>query len=262
MTGGRTTQTVYLSRLLLDPRSRQVRSELAQPYEMHRTLMHAFEQHLPSGTPNPREMAGMLFRADSDERNRRIIVYVQSIVEPDWSFLADCRDYLASDTSEANPAYKNVAASYEKLRDGQVLAFRLRANPTKRIGKGSGVKPELKGKRVGLLREEDQVAWLVRKGQEREVGKPGGFELVTQRTMPSESEAQDIPQVRVRQEGKFGGRKRENGKSYTTTHLAVLVDGHLQITDADAFRQTLVRGIGSAKAYGFGLLSIAPDRSP
>ena len=30
---------------------------------------------------------------------------------------------------------------------------------------------------------------------------------------------------------------------------------------ADAFRETIARGIGSAKAYGFGLLSIAPVNS-
>ncbi|HDR15457.1 MAG TPA: type I-E CRISPR-associated protein Cas6/Cse3/CasE, partial [Desulfobacteraceae bacterium] len=34
---------MYLSRLILDLNCRQVRSELAQPYEMHRTLMHAFD---------------------------------------------------------------------------------------------------------------------------------------------------------------------------------------------------------------------------
>jgi hypothetical protein len=32
----------------------------------------------------------------------------------------------------------------------------------------------------------------------------------------------------------------------------------LEVTDAPAFRATLQRGIGSAKAFGFGLLVIAP----
>ena len=35
---------LYLSRLILNPRSRQVMSEMAHPYEMHRTLMRAFPE--------------------------------------------------------------------------------------------------------------------------------------------------------------------------------------------------------------------------
>jgi CRISPR system Cascade subunit CasE len=45
------------------------------------------------------------------------------------------------------------------------------------------------------------------------------------------------------------------------TFAAVTFDGLLRIVDADRFRAALVQGIGSAKAYGFGLLSIGPARS-
>jgi CRISPR system Cascade subunit CasE len=34
----------------------------------------------------------------------------------------------------------------------------------------------------------------------------------------------------------------------------------LRITDEALFRQTLERGLGSGKAYGFGLMSVAPAR--
>ena len=39
---------------------------------------------------------------------------------------------------------------------------------------------------------------------------------------------------------------------------SVLFDGLLRVTDADAFQQTLIHGIGSGKSFGFGLLTIAP----
>ena len=61
-----------------------------------------------------------------------------------------------------------------------------------------------------------------------------------------------------------GNRKdarRKMGESYKMTHLAVRFDGFLRVTDAGAFRETLTRGIGSGKAYGFGLLSVAPVNS-
>jgi CRISPR system Cascade subunit CasE len=41
----------------------------------------------------------------------------------------------------------------------------------------------------------------------------------------------------------------------------VLFDGRLQVTDAEVFRRTLTQGIGSGKAFGFGLLSVAPAAS-
>ena len=44
------------------------------------------------------------------------------------------------------------------------------------------------------------------------------------------------------------------------THSSVLFDGLLRVTDTDAFLRTLVRGIGPGKAFGFGLLSVAPVR--
>jgi CRISPR system Cascade subunit CasE len=45
------------------------------------------------------------------------------------------------------------------------------------------------------------------------------------------------------------------------TFGSVLFEGVLQVTDPDGFRETLATGIGSGKAYGFGLLSIAPPRA-
>jgi len=40
----------------------------------------------------------------------------------------------------------------------------------------------------------------------------------------------------------------------------VLFEGHLLVTDADRLRETLRAGIGSGKAFGFGLLSVMPVR--
>jgi CRISPR system Cascade subunit CasE len=37
----------------------------------------------------------------------------------------------------------------------------------------------------------------------------------------------------------------------------VVFEGRLRVGDAEAFRRALAVGIGSGKAYGFGLLSVA-----
>lgn len=250
---------LYLSRLIVDLNCRQVRSEIAQPYEMHRTLMHAFDGHPVSDEERPREKFNVLFRADVDDQNSRAVVYVQSIAEPDWSFLDKCKNYLLSEEGLPNPAYKNVEVSYRGLRNGQTVAFSLRANPTKRIAKPTKGDDMLKGKRVALLREEEQIDWLVRKGDERENGCPGGFEILVKEIQEQNDEIRQIAHVNTTLEGKQTGYKRDKKdgrREYRMTHLAVRFDGLLRITDPDAFRKTLARGIGPAKAFGCGLMLV------
>ena len=247
---------LYLSRLILDLNCRQVRNEIAQPYEMHRTLMHAFKGYAVKKEENAREKFGVLFRADVDNQNGRVVVYIQSLVEPDWSYLDKCKNYLLSDKNVSNPTYKNIAASYRGLRNGQTVAFSLRANPTKRIFKPSKGDDILKGKRVALLRESEQIDWLVRKGNERERGCPGGFEILAKKTKVQNDEIRQIVHVNTMPEGKQIGYKTDEQGEHRMTHLTVRFDGLLRITEPDAFRETLVRGIGPAKAFGCGLMLV------
>lgn len=250
---------LYLSRLILDLNCRQVRSELAQPYEMHRTLMHAFDGYPICDGERPREKFNVLFRADVDNQNSRAVVYVQSVVEPDWSYLDKCKNYLLSEEGISNPAYKNVAVSYLGLRKGQTLAFSLRANPTKRIAKPSKGDVMLEGKRVALLREQEQIDWLVRKGDERENGCPCGFEILAKEIQEQNGEIRQILHVNTTPEGKQTGYKKDEKVErlgHRLTHLTVRFDGLLRITDPDAFRETLIRGIGPAKAFGCGLMLV------
>lgn len=213
---------MYLSRLILNPRSRQVRAELINPYEMHRTLMRAFGDDLTGER--------VLFRVDTDRRTGTPTVLVQSCAEPDWRFLDDATGYLLSGAGD-NPA----ARSFEpQFAAGQALQFRLRANPTKKLsdrrtGTANGV-------RVGLYEEEEQLAWLGRKGQD------GGFAVSSCHVIP---------------EGKLDHTRGAGDARAKMPLLAVRFDGVLHVTDPDALVQTLRAGIGSAKAFGFGLLSVA-----
>ena len=77
-----------------------------------------------------------------------------------------------------------------------------------------------------------------------------GFELVT---------SNGWQDVIVRNEGTMvTGKKTKSGVS---RHHSVLFDGRLRVTDSTAFQKALSCGIGPAKAFGFGLLSIAPVNS-
>jgi CRISPR system Cascade subunit CasE len=245
---------LYLSRLALNARSRQVRSELAHPYEMHRTLMRAFPRATDDAPSRAREQFGVLFRAETDDLCGVANVLVQSLEKPDWSFLHALADYLSTNAETPPASCKNVMPAYLSLRPGQVLRFRLRANPTKRIAKEDD---PMKGKRVELTRESEQIAWLIRKGQE-EKGVPGGFELLASEVKDAAGEICRVPRVNVSSEGKQKGHKSGSNGGQVTTHLAVLFEGLLRVTDKDAFLETLIHGVGAGKAFGFGLLSVAP----
>lgn len=219
---------MYLSRLILNPRSRQVRKELSASYQLHRTLLRAFP---------PKEEGGsgrVLFRVDINKFTGVPTVYVQSEKEPDWNYLAALNDYLLN-TGESivNPAHKSMDNQLRKIRPGQLLAFRLLANPTFKR----------QGKRFGWLKEEDQIEWLRRKAG------IGGFHLISVRI---------VPEGMVKDKKIQDRAAHQNTASHPLTFLSIRFDGVLRVADIDRFLHIVKSGIGSAKALGFGLLSLGP----
>jgi CRISPR system Cascade subunit CasE len=203
---------MYLSKILLTPRSRQVRSELAEPYEMHRTLLRAFPDKNAGGPGR------VLFRVDLTRETGMPALLVQSERLPDWSRLPVGEKYLL----ELFPP-KEFRPNFQ---EGQRLMFRLRANPT--------IKRD--GKRLGLLHEDEQETWLRRKSEE------AGFAIQSLWMAP---------------EGLIRGAKTCGEDRLTLSHFAVRFDGSLRVIQPDRLATAMQAGIGSGKAFGFGLLSLA-----
>lgn len=218
---------LYLSRLLLNPRSRQAQREVRDPYNLHRTLMHAF--------PAKRDQSGVLHRLDTDPRSGLRFLLVQSQVEPDWSYLVE-KEYLAPPdpfVPANNPAVKpfNLA-----LCAGQILRFRLVANPTSKKD----------GKRRPLLEEKERCHWLqtIGEGCEEKKRKSHGFKVLEM----------DLRQPYTQP----GHIHRDDQTSHKLTLNIVQFDGYLQVTDPNELLTAVQTGIGPAKAFGCGLLSLAP----
>lgn len=241
---------IYLSALDLNPRSSLVRRDIADCNDLHRTVLSAFPA--PVGDVKAREAFAVLYRLET-ARTSPIRLLVQSETEPDWSRLSS--GYLCPGRSAAT---KRVDDHYETLFCGHELRFRLRANPTKRVGKTG--KPGWVGKRVNLVTEAAQLAWLERKGRD------GGFDLLTARAAPGlfglshPGNRSSVLEVQARTTSQIEGWRGCEGQKLSFG--SVLFDGELRITDTESFRETLRRGIGSGKAYGFGLLSVAAARDP
>jgi CRISPR system Cascade subunit CasE len=218
---------VYLSRLILDPRSRRIQRELEEPYEMHRSIMRAFADCLQAGADR------ILWSVDQRSATGPVLI-VQSRSKPDWTWTADNGGgrYLESERGE--PAVETTRLQH-RLAEGQVHGFCLRANPTiKRRFAVSG-----DHKRIGIEAEDDQLAWLRRKADE------GGFRIL---------------EVRVTREDPVKGVIRRKGARHALHLIAVRFEGLLSVTDPALLRKTLVRGLGSGKGMGFGLLSLEPGR--
>lgn len=180
-----------------------------------------------------RPKTGFLFRIDPHP-GCRVVIIVQSAVKPDWDYAFHNALFLLA----ATPEIKSFDPSFSK---GERFRFRLVANPTKRFSKnslemdGQPVAEKWVGKRVPVATEQLHE-WLVRRAE------TAGF-----------SPEKDTTTV---QPGYIYVNKTLGGVGQRLR--SVLYDGILTITDPERFRETLVRGIGPGKAFGFGLLSVAP----
>jgi CRISPR system Cascade subunit CasE len=191
--------------------------DLANPYQMHRTLMSAFPESLPAGER-------VLYRLEQRRSQPLLTVLVQSFSQPNWDRLGQ-QGYLLAPAAVKTFDFQAAV--------GQIFIFRLTANPTKRL-KAEG---KIDGPRVGLVREEDQLKWLQRKGESH------GFSVLD---------------ARLTKLVQPDGWKQENGKKHCISCQAVRFDGRLQVTDPGMLAQAVTEGIGSGKGFGFGLLSLAP----
>lgn len=228
---------LHLSRLIPNPRSAQVRRDLANSYDMHRTLMRAFPD-ARSGGPGR-----VLWRLDQFRDPPLFRLLVQSDKRPDWSALDHHWLDRPAEVREFNPTFA----------EGQVLRFRLRANPTKRVSpRNPRLGSSRAGKRLGLVNLDDQISWLARRA------RTAGFTLVGVDPHPDRREP--LFAVVDRAAGASVARKYNGptGRIHTLTHTTVVFEGLLKITDSRLFQQTIAAGIGPAKAFGFGLLSLAP----
>ncbi|MDB6079783.1 MAG: CRISPR-associated protein Cse3 family, partial [Akkermansiaceae bacterium] len=138
---------MLLHRIHLDPRCREARRDLSDPYQMHSTLCRAFS------TPSLKCPEGeFLWRLEPETGPGNLPrLLVQSRSLPDWARIN------VPDWSVMNePAIDlRQRLRIQSLIAGQRFRFRLRANPS----------VTRNHRRVGLLQLPEQQAWLVRKGE-------------------------------------------------------------------------------------------------
>lgn len=233
------SNSLYLSKLLINVYSREFRRDHADIRQMHRTVMSGYPD-LPDDSP-ARQSYGVLWRLDL--RSRGFVQYVQSVGKPDWSRLPG--DYLSE------PAQiRSLQPLLDLIHPGRRFAFRLVANPVRTIARSSDRPLAESGKRtrgikVALRDPQEQLEWLLPQGERH------GF--VIPAVASGRPDAAPSPCLTLTS-------RRRPGDRGAITIEPVRFEGHLVVTDAAMFTDALRTGIGRGKAYGCGLISLAPPR--
>ena len=225
-----------LHRIHLNPRCKEARRDLADPYQMHATLCRAFS---PPETACPQ--GDLLWRLEPEvDRDGLPRVLIQSLAIPDWS-----RIPASAWLAYADPGIDlQQKLALDKFKAGQAFRFRLRANPSKTV----------LGKRQGLVHTDAQREWLVRKGEQH------GFALPKSET-PDYFEFMQSPNGRAYPDLRISHQQMLKGRQHSGNSIRVfsaLFEGRLTVADVALFKNALETGIGHGKVMGLGLLSVLP----
>lgn len=219
---------MFFTHMPLNPTRRATRELVSSPQRLHAAILGGF-------LPDEADRDRVLWRLDAPERHR-LDLYVLSAVEPSFEGVADQAGW------PGRPTWRT--ASYRPLLDrlegGQRWIFRLRANPVRHV-RAEG---QSRGKRFAIPRTPDQLAWLLRQGNKHGFRVPDG--------------GAGTPNVRI-SEQRTDRFSRDDGERRRQVTLAtVAFDGVLEVSDPGALQEALASGIGPAKGYGCGLLTLAP----
>lgn len=192
-------------------------SQAKNPYEQHRALWNLFPDR-------PEDKRDFLYRVEQYVKGQGADVIMQSLQQPQHS---DVLELLA------------VRPLNLSLQQGQRLRFRLRANPVKSIKDASKGEQIKNGKsytrtvRVPLIHEEQQQVWLTRK-----LNGAATLEVVV-----------------IQPELPLNFRKQSEQRSGKIQPL--LFEGILTVENSEALLKLMMEGIGPAKSFGCGMLSLA-----
>ncbi|MFD8731375.1 type I-E CRISPR-associated protein Cas6/Cse3/CasE [Streptomyces sp. NPDC059611] len=251
---------MHLTRFRLNTARPGARRLLASPQSLHAAVMASFPQLLPTGntTAGPR----VLWRLDHNAR-AEVFLYVVSPGLPDLTHLVEQAGWPAAHTPES-PGWNTrpYTPFLDRLTQGEIFAFRLTANPVHHIRR----KDSEPTKATAHITPAHQMDWLLKPERQERAGFRINEKPHDQRLLPAGLTHQrrphhgDLYTLTVRDERTLAFAKSRDTRSarHQVKVVTVTYDGHLTVTDPQALRRTLTQGIGRAKAYGCGLMTLAP----
>ena len=209
---------MYISRIELYTQKLATRLALSSPQILHAAIERCFDRE---GGEKERK----LWRLDRFRGKLYLVLLSPGL--PDFTHFA--AQFCEEGVSGEFKAYQPVL---DGIKNGQRLRFRLRANPVHSV-------PIVHGERGKIFPQvtiAQKQAWLIKRSESC------GFTLGED----------DFTVV----ESRIMRFKRKERESRVELNIAVY-EGELVVIDAARFVQALINGIGRAKAYGCGLITVA-----
>ena len=254
----------YLSKIPLNPHRRTASSLLGNPHRMHATLL--------AGLAVQPVTERVLWRLESDTAHRcEVLVLTES--RPAWDHLVEQAGW--PDADGGNSLIADYTPLLQRIALGREYAFRLTANPVQSVRRpqkpsdtqaalldkhdanpGTAAQRGARGFRVPHRTAPHQLQWLLDRTERC------GFTIPTPPTpapapgLTHDTPTTSAPAVTMTSRDVLRFRKHPNGPHVTLA--TATYQGRLCVTDTDALRATLLNGIGPAKGYGQGLLTLAP----
>ncbi|MCP2292049.1 type I-E CRISPR-associated protein Cas6/Cse3/CasE [Nocardia amikacinitolerans] len=227
---------MYLSRIPLNPARKGTRLFVTSAQVTHAAVMTSFPPSDHVAAADSTDNGRVLWRIDRAENT--IHLYVVSPTRPDFTHIVEQAGWPTT-TTWATRDYRDLL---DNLATGQRWHFRLTANPVRRAMDRVRNDPTERGRTTGLD-SSGQLHWLQRKAAEH------GFELG--QCVSGDSKEPDVI-ITDRRSVTF------QRHSHTVSLSTATFEGTLQVTDPQRLRAALIGGIGRAKGYGCGLLTLAP----
>ncbi len=243
---------MYLARMALNPTRRQTTRLLGSSQSMHALVMGSCGPDAGTAGPSGERV---LWRVD-ESAGRRIDLYVLSPHEPDLTGAVEQAGWPTAHAWDCRP----YTPLLERLSVGQRWRFRLTANPVR--SKSVAGQTGSRGRVVPHLTRRHQAEWFL----SHTTG--WGFEVPTNSLeydvqTPDGDTGHVVPDQLAISKHDVASFDRHTETSHGPQSNRVQItrvtyDGVLEVADADALRRSLVHGMGRAKAYGCGLMTLAP----
>lgn len=226
--------STYFTRIAINPQRRASRELLGSPHKIHGAVGACFPPtHRPSRP---------LWRVD--RTGEGTFLYLLSDVAPDATHVVENYGWPLAGGWET----RDYAVVLDAVREGRRFGFRLAANPVHtvrlppRVTQGESERK----RRLAHVTAAQQLEWFLKRaeGWGIWVGKEADEETGEESTRTFEIVERAV------QAFPRGGR--------TVTIGTAVFEGVLTVTDAVRLRRKLVEGFGHAKAYGCGLMTLAP----
>ncbi|MFJ6452273.1 type I-E CRISPR-associated protein Cas6/Cse3/CasE [Streptomyces hydrogenans] len=226
-----TPATAYLTRIQINPRNHDAARDLTDIQNLHRRAMSLIPDQL--GSTETRQAAGLLYRLERTPRAHTLLLQSHAPLDLDalpvgYALATDDRD---------------LTRLLHWLTPGRAIRYRIDAQPHRSLPRPTNDRDaegrRKRGTKIHIF-GDDATAWWHRKATQ--AGLTTNDVLTTQQ--PDITGWKDDP--------------RETGKRIRIHGKRTRFEGTATITDPDALRTAILHGVGRNRAYGAGLLSIAP----